>query len=119
MIREQIILVTAVFLFGMLLVFAYEILIICREILRTGMIIQALTDFLFWEAAAVSLFYLIYLINGGEIRGYALVSLFLGMIFFWWILGKKLLEIMRKALKKATAWVNIVGKKIKAIFNKR
>lgn len=119
MIREQILLVTAVFVSGMAIVLAYEILIICREILKTGKIIQALTDFFFWEAAAISLFYLIYRINGGRIRGYAIVSLFLGMIFFWWAFGKKLLEIMRKALKKATAWVNIGGKKIKAIFNKR
>ena len=80
---------------------------------------QALTDFLFWETAAVILFYVIYRINGGEIRGYAVISLFLGMILFWWAIGKKLLEIMRKALKKATVWVNIVCKKVKAIFNKR
>jgi len=114
MIRQQIVLSAVSFAAGIVIVLAYEMLIILREIFRTGRIIQALTDFLFWETAAVTLFYVIYTINGGAIRGYALISLFLGMIFFWCIFGKKLLEMMRKALKKARSWFNIVGSKLKA-----
>ena len=114
MIRQQILLSVASFVAGMIIVFSYEMLIFFREMFRAGRIIQALTDFLFWETSAVGLFYVIYSINGGSIRGYALCSLFLGMLFFRWAFGKKLLEVLRKILKKVHAWFNIVGIKIKA-----
>lgn len=119
MIRQQILLAAASFAGGMIIVLFYEILIILREVFCTGKIIQAVTDFLYWETAAVCLFYVIYKINGGEIRGYAIAALFAGMLFFWWAFGKKLLEISLKALKKARLCVNIGINKVKAIFNKR
>ena len=51
MIRQQIMLVTVSFAIGMLVVLLYELLIIIREILGMGRIMQGLTDFLFWETS--------------------------------------------------------------------
>lgn len=119
MIRQQIMLAAASFAGGMVIILLYELLFLLRVLFKTGIIIRALTDVLYWEAAAIGLFYVIYRINGGDIRGYVLFFLFLGMLFFWWAFGRGLLEISLKALKKVEVCVNMVTKKIKAIFNKR
>lgn len=118
MIRQQIMLVTVSFAIGMLVVLLYELLIIIREILGMGRIMQGLTDFLFWETSAVILFIITYRINEGIIRGYAVAALFLGMILFWWSVGARFLAWSRKLLKKIRRWVTINSEKVSARFKR-
>lgn len=118
MIRQQVMLVSMSFAFGMILVFLYNLLIIVREVLGMGKVMRGLTDFLFWEAAAVILFAITYRINEGIIRGYALAALFFGMILFWWSVGMRFLAGTRKVLKKIRRWVTIKAGKVKTKFNR-
>lgn len=118
MIRQQIMLVAMSFAFGMIIVFLYDLLIIIREILGMGRIMQGLTDLIFWEGSAAALFIITYRINEGIIRGYAVAALFLGMIIFWWSVGGRFLAGTRKVLKKISRWVTMKTNKVKTKFNR-
>ena len=101
MIAEQLTLIVASFVMGCLIVVAYFILMGIRKILKMGLVLCGITDFIFWETAAILLYIVIYKIDGGIIRGYGLAALILAML------------LTRLVLKKLCDWYKISIKKLK------
>ncbi|MFW5672518.1 MAG: spore cortex biosynthesis protein YabQ, partial [Acetivibrio ethanolgignens] len=95
---------------------AYDVLRLIRRIIPHKRIWINGEDLLFWLAASVFIFRIIYRLNNGEIRGFGMLSMTAGMVLyhftvsdvlvelFFRIFGTSLLkfvQIVKKGLKKA------------------
>lgn len=105
MIEEQLTLIAASFVMGCLIVAAYFVLMGIRKIFKSGIVVCGVTDFIFWEAAAIILYIVIYRIDGGIIRGYGLAALMIAML------------LTRLVLKKLCDWVTMRINEIKTKHN--
>ena len=74
----------------------YDIIIAARDVRGKKILTRMLEDFVFWQMCAGGLFYFLYTLNEGIIRGYELAAFFFGMILFQNATGRK----MTKGLKK-------------------
>lgn len=110
MIREQITLVLAMFLTGMAVMFAYDILLVGRAVIRRSVLWTAIEDIVYWSFAAVFTFCIVYKINEGVSRGYAAVGFTVGALLFQWGIGSRIVELL-------THFVNNTRNYLKKIFN--
>lgn len=81
------------FLFGALLFLAYDILVILRNIIRHAKFVMAIEDIGFWTTAGILIFFMMYNLNDGIIRYYAIISIILGMRLYQTILSKHIIHI--------------------------
>lgn len=81
------------FLFGALLFLAYDILVILRNIIRHAKFVMAIEDIGFWTTAGILIFFMMYNLNDGIIRYYAIISIILGMRLYQIILSKHIIHI--------------------------
>jgi spore cortex biosynthesis protein YabQ len=133
----------ASFLFGVLLFLAYDILVILRNIIHHAKFVMAIEDIGFWITAGILIFCMMYLMNDGTIRYYAVISVILGMKLYQVFLGKHVvhigslfgnwiknllkkffhfittpLRLLYKQLKKSARFLaNIIGKRAKFILH--
>ena len=98
MIQIQLELTLAMLIMGVLLVAGYDILIIGREIIRRSVVLIALEDFLYWIIGAICTFKVIYNINEGVPRGYAILALLCSAVFFQWLIGRRVVSCAIKAV---------------------
>ena len=81
------------FAVGALLLFGYDILRAFRmEFHHSGGMVS-LEDFVYWCAAGIYLFLVFYEKNNGEIRGYAIAALGIGMLFYHITVQKIVIKI--------------------------
>lgn len=106
MIRQQLIYVTASFASGMIIMLAYDVLLIMRIIIRRPLVLTALEDVIFWLSSGIFAFYVFYRCSEGVIRIYAILAMLFGMWLFKWSVGdravlfaEKIIEKIRKCLK--------------------
>ena len=83
----------ASFLFGVLLFLVYDILVILRNIIHHAKFVIAIEDIGFWITAGILIFCMMYLMNNGTIRYYAIISVILGMKVYQVLLGKHVVHI--------------------------
>lgn len=83
----------ASFLFGVLLFLAYDILVILRNIIHHAKFVIAVEDIGFWITAGILIFCMMYLMNDGIIRYYAIISVILGMKLYQLLLGKHVVHM--------------------------
>jgi spore cortex biosynthesis protein YabQ len=133
----------ASFIFGALLFLAYDILVILRNIIRHAKFVIAIEDIGFWITAGILIFCMMYLMNDGTIRYYAVISVILGMKLYQVLLGKQVvhigslfgtwvkkllkrffhflstpLRLLFQQLKKCSKFLaNIIGKRFKFILH--
>ena len=70
------------FLTGIGITIVYDLLRIVRRVIVHPYIVVALEDILFWMFASVVLFLLLYHMNNGTVRWFAVFGLFAGMLFY-------------------------------------
>lgn len=106
MIRQQLIYVTASFASGMIIMLAYDVLLIMRIIIRRPFVLTALEDVIFWLSSGIFAFYVFYRCSEGVIRIYAILAMLLEcgclnglLVTELYYLQKKLIEKIRKCLK--------------------
>lgn len=105
MIWQQLEYVLASFAAGAIVVFLYDLLLIFREIMWHSRFLIAVEDILFWIAAGVTVFFVvIYSINEGAVRGYAVFGMAVGMYAGHMIVGRRILRLARKAVVKVQKW---------------
>ena len=80
MIINQLQMAAVSYITGVVCAVMYYIMWRIRRWLKTGVVFHFLSDFIFWEATAVIYVYIIYRINEGCIRGFALTCLFAGIL---------------------------------------
>lgn len=69
---------------GVLILFGYDLLRVLRRVFPHGNLLVAAEDFLYWSGAGILAFGVIFLRNSGEVRGFALFALGLGMLLYHW-----------------------------------
>lgn len=86
------------FLTGIAITVVYDFLRIVRGVIRHPYAMIALEDIVFWMFVSVVLFLLLYHMNNGTLRWFAVFGLFVGMLFYKKIFGDYLVIFMSTIL---------------------
>ena len=117
-IHQELVFLLISFALGEGLVMLYDVFRIFRKVVPHGVIWISVEDVLYWIMAALLIFGMIFQENDGLIRGFAIGGILLGMLFFNHFVSpflirsisgilKKILEILKKGLKKVREAVKI------------
>lgn len=117
-IHQELVFLLISFALGEGLVMLYDVFRIFRKVVPHGVIWISVEDVLYWIVAALLIFGMIFQENDGLIRGFAIGGILLGMLFFNYFVSpflirsisgilKKILEILKKGLKKVREAVKI------------
>ncbi len=105
---------------GLLITFAYDWILIVRELVRHRTVLISIEDFFFWVACGIGVFYLLYRENNGILRWFAVVGATMGMVLYKIIIKKRFVYIMSTCIHKIMCFVCrlilIVLKPIKYAF---
>lgn len=86
------------FLMGVAITIVYDGLRILRNVIKHPHMLVALEDIIFWMFVAAALFLLLYHMNNGTVRWFAVFGLFVGMLFYKKIFGDFLVIFMSTIL---------------------
>lgn len=114
-------------LYGILLLVVYDCIRIIRRIVPHRGFFVALEDILFWLAASVVIFIMIYERNNGTIRGFAILGMLLGMVIYNQLLSrlvvkgitliiKTILKVIKKGLSILLKPFAYLAKKLGKFF---
>lgn len=111
------------FLSGVICFFAYDLLLVLRIFFRPSWLIEKAEDILYWLAASVFVFSVIYVKNSGVIRAYSVLGMLAGMILYRLLMRDRITafatkrsDVIRKWFKKKT---EPIRKKKLELKNKR
>lgn len=118
----------ASFVWGILLFFAYDVLRIFRNVFRHAKIVIAIEDIGFWITSGILIFRMMYKMNNGTIRWYAVVAIVVSMKLYQVLashfvvsLGSDVLLFIKKWIIRFVRWLIspflFVGKQIKRFLN--
>lgn len=94
---------------GILILMSYDMVRIVRNIISHKWIVVAFEDILFWIICAIFIFAMMYKMNNGIIRGFSIMGMTIGMLFY----NQLCSAIIVKELTALLKWIN---KKIKFII---
>lgn len=97
---EEIRLFASAFFLGVALMIFYDIIRIFRILIPQGVVIVAVEDLLFWLIASIAIFILLFLLNLGRVRFYALGMVGLGMLLEYRLIGRRWPRYIRKRQTK-------------------
>ena len=86
-------------IFGFCAAFFYDFLVIFRKIIKHYKFFVHIEDFLYWTVLALLMFFIMLEENYGEIRGFLILGVFLGMILYYFSLSEYFLSISDKVLR--------------------
>lgn len=69
-------------LWGVILLFAYDLLRIIRRVLKHNSFFLAIEDLIFWVVSSVFIFAMMYRENNGIIRGFSIMGMMIGMVLY-------------------------------------
>ena len=98
-------------LWGAIVILTYDALRIFRRLKKHGNIMIAAQDILFWMAASIFIFVMIYQVNDGIIRGFCILGMTIGMV-------SKLLQLLLTPFKLVIDAIRKVIRFIGARCNK-
>ena len=101
---------------GVILLVLYDILRILRIILKPGAIQIGIQDVLFWIAAGVFIFRMMYQMNDGIVRGFSVVGIFLGMLVYKYSISDWLVHSVSKGILTLFGWIRKVIKVLMTPF---
>lgn len=87
------------FLTGVGFLVVYDCLRVFRLLCPHNYIAVGIEDMLYWVYAALMTFGLLYRENDGDIRAYAVVAAFMGMILYQQLISRYFLKCLKKFLK--------------------
>ena len=90
----------ASFLAGMILVLAYDVLRILRQLMPHGTLWLAMEDLFYWLGCAFVVFALLYEKNDGLIRGFAIGGVVAGMLTYQWLVSRVFVRCIVIVLKR-------------------
>lgn len=102
-IQEEAGLAALSFALGILLMISYDLLRLFRLLIPHGTLWTGLEDFFYWIYCAVMTFSLLFYENDGILRGYVIVSVFLGMFLYDRIVSQSVFAL----LKNLGRWITI------------
>ncbi len=87
-------------LMGLVITFAYDWILIFRELVAHGRFLMSIEDFIYWFMCGISVFYVLYKENNGVLRWFAVVGAALGMLFYKLTIKYRFINIMTKCIHK-------------------
>ncbi|MEY8394926.1 spore cortex biosynthesis protein YabQ [Lachnospiraceae bacterium 45-P1] len=105
-IQEEAGLAALSFALGILLMISYDLLRLFRLLIPHGSLWTGLEDFFYWIYCAVMTFSLLFYENDGILRGYVIVSAFLGMFLYDRLVSQSVFAV----LKNMGRWITIKRK---------
>lgn len=103
------------FLTGIILILVYDILRIIRIVLPHRTFLTGLEDMLYWMAASVAVFVMLYRGNDGIIRWYAVAAAAASMLLFNFSVSRFLVPVIGRGLRMP---LEFLGKLLKRIQKK-
>ncbi len=107
-------------LWGGVLLLAYDMLRILRRLVKHGVFLIAVEDMIFWLAASLFIFTMIYRINNGIIRGFSIIGMLLGIILYHFsvsdVLVKSVTKLIQTLLSPFKAAINQVIRFIRFLW---
>ncbi|WP_310604115.1 spore cortex biosynthesis protein YabQ [Anaerosporobacter sp.] len=100
-------------LYGILLLIVYDSIRIIRRVVPHKAFFVALEDILFWIAASIVIFMMIYERNNGTIRGFAILGMLLGMVIYNQLLSRFIVKGITRIIK---AILKAVWKVLSIVF---
>ena len=94
---------------GAIAAFFYDFLRIKRRAIKTNVLILGLEDILYWLAAAIFLFLMVYKSNSGEMRGYIFIGNIIGVLLYESLISNIF-------IKSSVMIINIIKKILIFIF---
>lgn len=88
------------FLAGIAITMLYDVFRIIRRVIKHNGFFIALEDIIFWGIVSVLLFLLLYHMNNGTVRWFAVLGLFVGMCLYKKIFGDFLVTFMSTILQR-------------------
>lgn len=108
------------FLAGVFLLFIYDVVRFPRILWKHGKLWKFVSDYIYWVVAGFFVFVLIYQVNDGAIRGFAIMGMLLGMLSYYMGPQKILIKIVKKMKKVlGKVWKNIFGKRLESLETRR
>lgn len=86
-------------LWGSIILLAYDGLRIFRRLIKHGIIFLAVEDIIFWVAASVFIFSMIYKQNNGIIRGFSVIGMTIGMVLYHYIFKDYIVNLITKCIR--------------------
>lgn len=83
---------------GIIVGFVYDLFRVSRKVIKTKNIIVYLEDIIFWVIVSLIIFAVLFASNAGEIRGYALIGITLGVIIYAFMLSQYIVRILVKGI---------------------
>ncbi|NLP14027.1 MAG: spore cortex biosynthesis protein YabQ [Clostridium sp.] len=78
---------------GMIIAFVYDIFRVRRKAIKSGNLIVYFEDFIYWIIVALVLFAVVYRSNEGEIRGYLILGVIIGIILYAFLLSRIVMKV--------------------------
>lgn len=98
------------FFYGIGIFFIYDCIRIIRRIIKHFKWLVGLEDIAFWVFIGVIVFELMYKENSGIIRGFVIVGMITGMVFYLYLISKHLVNGTTKLIKKIISFFKkIIG----------
>lgn len=85
---------------GIVLLVLYDCIRILRRLIKHNKLSAALEDILYWIVSALLIFRMMYRINDGSIRGFAIVGMLIGMVLFHYSISDPLVYILSNGIHK-------------------
>jgi len=85
---------------GIAITIVYDVLRILRNVVKHPYFLVAIEDIVFWIFVSVVLFLLLYYLNNGTLRWFAVFGLFFGMVFYKKFFGEILVNFMSTILNR-------------------
>lgn len=95
-IQYELRLLFASFFTGIGLLMVYDCIRVFRILFAHRSFWVGMEDMLYWIYSSLIVFTLLYRENDGNLRAYAIASVFLGMVLYQWLISRKLLKCLKK-----------------------
>ncbi|ROR25670.1 spore cortex biosynthesis protein YabQ [Mobilisporobacter senegalensis] len=89
---------------GAILLVVYDIIRIFRRIIRHSKFLVAIEDILFWVVSSVFIFIMMYRQNNGNIRGFSILGMVIGMLIYNQLLSSIVVNVSATIINKII-WV--------------
>ncbi len=103
-------------LWGVIILFVYDFLRIFHRIIKHNTIILAIEDIIFWVVASVFIFAMIYNSNNGIIRGFSVIGVSLGMVFYHYTISNFIVNSITKLIKLLLTPFTMAIKMVKRFY---
>ncbi|MDF2474209.1 MAG: hypothetical protein K0R21_1991 [Anaerocolumna sp.] len=85
-------------LWGIILLIIYDFLRIIRRIVKHNSIMIGMQDIIYWLICSILIFRMMYQQNDGIIRGFSILAMLLGMIFYHYTISDRLVNLISNSI---------------------